>query len=174
MLYCFREVKCRQGFTTGTWYYLYNYLGVTINMCISGLMVSALKFRNSHPGSLPGRRRNELTLQLFLRVLMKKLAHGTEGRGSMVKCEETPLERDGHVKTPWGPLCRMVLGELLNTCWGIFRACLLLGLKSWSARAASHSSAFIGNCRTISHTFCSPIYSVDEGNEDVGSVWDNI
>ena len=47
---------------------------------------------------------------------MKKLAHGTEGRGSMVKCEETPLERDGHVKTPWGPLCRMVLGELLNTC----------------------------------------------------------
>ena len=174
MLYCFREVKCRQGFTTGTWYYLYNYLGVTINMCISGLMDSALKFRSSHPGSLPGRRRNELTLQLFLRVLMKKLVQGTEGRGSMVKCGETPLERDGHVKTPWDPLCRMVLGELLNTCWGIFRACLLLGPKSWSARAASHCSAFIGNCRTISHTFCSPIYSVDEGNEDVGSVWDNI
>ena len=139
-------------------------------MYISGLMVSTLKFRSSHPGSLPGRRRNELTLQLFLRVLMKKLVQETEGRSSMVKCGETPLERDGHVKIPWDSLCRMVLGELLNTCGGIFRACLLLGLKSWSARAASHSSAFIGNCRTISHTFCSPIYPVDEGNEDVRSV----
>ena len=23
MLYCFGEVKCKQGFTTGIWYYLY-------------------------------------------------------------------------------------------------------------------------------------------------------
>ena len=23
MLYCFLEVKCKQGFTTGIWYYLY-------------------------------------------------------------------------------------------------------------------------------------------------------
>ena len=69
---------------------------------------------------------------------MKKLVQETEGRSSMVKCGETPLERDGHVKIPWDSLCKMVLGELLNTCGGIFRACLLLGLKSWSARAASH------------------------------------
>ena len=32
----------------------------------------------------------------------------------------------------------------------------------------------MGNCRTISHTFYSPIYPVDEGNEDVGLVSDNI
>ena len=40
MLYCFREVKCKQVFTTGTQYYLYNGLGVIVNMCISGLMVN--------------------------------------------------------------------------------------------------------------------------------------
>ena len=32
-------------------------------------------------------------------------------------------------------------------------------------RGASHHSAFMGNCWTISHTFCSLIYPVDEGNE---------
>ena len=44
MFHCFREVKYKQGFTTGTWYYLWNCLGVTVNMCISGLMVRALNF----------------------------------------------------------------------------------------------------------------------------------
>ena len=32
-------------------------------------------------------------------------------------------------------------------------------------RGASHHSAFMGNCWTISHMFCSLIYPVDEGNE---------
>ena len=49
-----------------------------------------------------------------------------------------------------------------------------LWLKSRSARGASHHPAFMGNCRTISHKFYSPIYPVDEGNDDVGSVSDNI
>ena len=40
LLCCFREVKCKQGFTTGIWYYLYNALGLTVSMCISSLMVS--------------------------------------------------------------------------------------------------------------------------------------
>ena len=52
--------------------------------------------------------------------------------------------------------------------------CLLLWLKSRSARGTSHHLAFMGNCRTISHKFYSPIYPVDEGNDDVGSVSDNI
>ena len=39
---------------------------------------------------------------------------------------------------------------------------LLLRLKSPSARGASHHPAFMGNCRTISHTFYSLIYPVDE------------
>ena len=52
--------------------------------------------------------------------------------------------------------------------------CLLLWLKSRSARGTSHHLAFMGNCRTISHTFYSPIYPVDERNDDVGSVSDNI
>ena len=52
--------------------------------------------------------------------------------------------------------------------------CLLLWLKSRSVRGASHHPAFMGNCRTISHKFYSPIYPVDEGNDDVGSVSDNI
>ena len=38
---------------------------------------------------------------------------------------------------------------------------LLLHLKSKTARRASHHSAFIGNCPTISHA-CSLIYLVDE------------
>ena len=40
LLYYFKEVKCKQGFTTGIWYYLYNALGLTVSMCISSLMVS--------------------------------------------------------------------------------------------------------------------------------------
>ena len=40
MLYCFREMKFKQGFTTGIKYYLYNGLGLAVNMCISGLMVT--------------------------------------------------------------------------------------------------------------------------------------
>ena len=43
MLYCFREVKCKQGFTKGTWYYLYNCLGITNNRYISGLKASCVK-----------------------------------------------------------------------------------------------------------------------------------
>ena len=53
-------------------------------------------------------------------------------------------------------------------------SCLLLRLKSWIARGAFHHPAFMGNCETIGHTIYSPIYPVDEGNEDVGLVWDNI
>ena len=40
MLHCLTEVKCKRGFTTGTYYYSYNGLDVKFNMCISGLMVS--------------------------------------------------------------------------------------------------------------------------------------
>ena len=41
-------------------------------------------------------------------------------------------------------------------------------------REASHQPTFMGHCWTISHTFYSPIYLVDEGNEVVGSVGDVI
>ena len=34
MLYCFRELKCKQGFTTGTSYYLYSALGLTVNILL--------------------------------------------------------------------------------------------------------------------------------------------
>ena len=51
-----------------------------------------------------------------------------------------------------------------------FSTYLLLRLKSRSVRVASHHPAFMGNCRTITHTFYSLIYPVDEGNENVGSV----
>ena len=54
LLYCFREVKCKKGFTTGTWYYLYICLGVTINKCIRGLMVSESEFMYDDLGSFPG------------------------------------------------------------------------------------------------------------------------
>ena len=64
MLYCFREMKCKQGFTTGTWYYLYNSLGVTVNMCISGLMVSELEFRSDDLGPFPGGGGYESNLEL--------------------------------------------------------------------------------------------------------------
>ena len=46
--------------------------------------------------------------------------------------------------------------------------------KSPSMRGASHHPTFMGHCWTISHTFYSPIYLMDEGNEDVGSVGDVI
>ena len=49
-------------------------------------------------------------------------------------------------------------------------SCLLLQLKSQDVRGASHQPAFMSNCWTISHTFYSLIYPVDEGSEDVGLV----
>ena len=75
---------------------------------------------------------------------------------------ETLLEGEEHVKIPWDSLCRMVLWKLLNTCGWIFSACLLLQLKSRSARGASHNPAFMSNCRTTGHTFHSPIYPVTQ------------
>ena len=42
---------------------------------------------------------------------------------------------------------------------------LIPRLKFRSARGAFHNPALMGNCRTISHTFYSLIYPVDEGNE---------
>ena len=65
MLHCFGEVKCKQGFTTGIWYYLYNALGLTVSMCISGLMVSASEFRYGDAGWFPGRQEYEFTFQFF-------------------------------------------------------------------------------------------------------------
>ena len=65
MLYRFREVKYKQGFTAGTWYYLYNGLGVTDKIYISGLMVRELEFRSSKPGSLPGGGGYDFTFQFF-------------------------------------------------------------------------------------------------------------
>ena len=52
--------------------------------------------------------------------------------------------------------------------------CLLPWLKSQSTRGASQHPAFMGNCQTVSHKFYSPMYPVDEGNDNVGSVSDNI
>ena len=43
-------------------------------------------------------------------------------------------------------------------------SCLLLWLKFQSASGASHHSGFMGSYWTISHTFYSLIYPVDEGN----------
>ena len=54
MLYYFKEVKCKQGFTTDTWYYLYNALCLTFIMPISGLMASQSEIRCSAAGSFYG------------------------------------------------------------------------------------------------------------------------
>ena len=43
--------------------------------------------------------------------------------------------------------------------------CLLLWLKFRIARGSSHQAAFMDNCQTVSHTFYSLIYPVDEENE---------
>ena len=42
------------------------------------------------------------------------------------------------------------------------KKCLLLQWKAQSVRGASHHPAFMGNCQTISHTFYSLDYPVDE------------
>ena len=48
--------------------------------------------------------------------------------------------------------------------------CLLLQLKPWGVRGASHQPAVMSDHRTISLMFYSPIYPVEEGNEDVGLI----
>ena len=65
MLHCFGEVKYKQGFTTGIWYYLYDALGLTINMCFSGLMVSESELRYSDSGLFPGGKGTNLLFNFF-------------------------------------------------------------------------------------------------------------
>ena len=65
LLYCFREVKFKQGFTTGTSYYLYISLDVTINMCIIGLMVSESELMYDYLGSFPGLGEYDLLFNFF-------------------------------------------------------------------------------------------------------------
>ena len=57
----------------------------------------------------------------------------------------------------------------LEYIW-VYLSGLLLQLKHWSTREASHRPTVLSNCQTMIHTFNSPIYPVDEGNEAIGSV----
>ena len=57
MLYCFSEVKCKQG--------SYNALGLTVSMYISDLMVIKSELRYSDLGSFPGTGDYEFTFQFF-------------------------------------------------------------------------------------------------------------
>ena len=66
MLHSFDEVKCKQGFTTGIWRYLYNALGLTLSMCISGLMVSESEIKYGDPGREGGTCKNPWD---FLRMI---------------------------------------------------------------------------------------------------------
>ena len=80
MLYCFREVKCEQGFTPWIWYYQYDVLCLTIWTYIIVLMDSKSGISCSSSGSFPWDRRlwifpsggYEFSLQFFIRVLTKK------------------------------------------------------------------------------------------------------
>ena len=65
MSYSFREMKCKQVFTTGILYYLYTALGSAVSMCISGQLVSESEFRCSDPTSFPGREECEPTFQYY-------------------------------------------------------------------------------------------------------------
>ena len=60
----------------------------------------------------------------------------------------------------------------LEYIW-VYLSGLLLQLKREGTRARGerrHRQSFLGNCQTMIHMFNSPIYPLDEGNEDVGSV----
>ena len=68
------------------------------------------------PGSFPERREYRFAFQLFLGFLKKeKMGRSHKERGSIVKCRETPFEREGLVKIPSDSPCMMVLWELFNT-----------------------------------------------------------
>ena len=64
LLYFFRDVKCKQGFTTGIWYHVY-VLGSTIWSAYQWLMDSKSEIRCSSPGSFPMRGGYEFAIQLF-------------------------------------------------------------------------------------------------------------
>ena len=66
VLYCSREAKCKQGFTAGIWYYLYDILDYQSYTDIGDLMVSTFDLRWGDRGSFPGWRRYEFAFQLFL------------------------------------------------------------------------------------------------------------
>ena len=64
--------------------------------------------------------------------------------------------------------CESSLWLRLKTgAWG-----LLLQLKPQNMKGASHQPTFMSNRQTISHTFYSPIYPVNERIEDAG--WSNL
>ena len=66
VLYCSRESKCKQGFTAGIWYYLYDILDYQSYTDIGDLMVNTFDLRWGDRGSFPGWRRYEFAFQLFL------------------------------------------------------------------------------------------------------------
>ena len=51
--------------------------------------------------------------------------------------------------------------------WGVR---LIAPAKISEHEGASHQPAFMSNHQTLSHTFYSAVYPVDEGNRDVGLV----
>ena len=65
MFYCFGEVKCKQGFTTGIWYYLYNALSLIVSMCISGLMLASQNTGTAIRDGFPGGEFTILLLNFF-------------------------------------------------------------------------------------------------------------
>ena len=83
----------------------------------------------------------------------------------MVKSGEMPLEGKEHVKIPWDSM-QDGWKTVEYMCVNI--RCVLIAPAKIPEREGSIS--VMGNCRTISHTFFSPIYPVDERNEDVGLV----
>ena len=101
MVYCFMEVKCKQGFTTGIWYYLYNALGLTVSMCIRGLMVSKSEFRYGDPWSFPGSTDLLFNCAIFMRILMKKWWVGNRVKRVYGEMWGNAIRRGGTCKNPW-------------------------------------------------------------------------
>ena len=91
-----------------------------------------------------------------------------------MKCGKAPLEGEGHVNLYVGWPMRLSLQDgLIETveymCVNI-RCMLIAPAKILECEGSISPSSFYGELLTISHTFYSAIYPVDEGNEDVESV----
>ena len=91
-----------------------------------------------------------------------------------MKCGKAPLEGEGHVTLyeRW-PMRLSIQNGPIETveyiCVNI-RCMLVAPAKILEREGSISPSSFYGELLIISHTFYSPIYPLDEGNEDVESV----
>ena len=151
-----KEVEWQQGITTGIGFCVYSVLEYSHLLCHNGVVVSMPQFKSSGLGSLTGRGKYDLLLNVWYSE-------------SFVKEKQTPhfifvvwsalvvggcLMVAGVRKSYLGPVeissvvCTWLNSRMEDAGWFM----CIASAKSRSAKGAPSKPAFMGSCPTIRHT----------------------